>query len=763
LARRIRRLAAAGLGLLVLLSACAGGGENPTGPAHLLLTELYMGGPMDANQGQFLRLFNPTASPVKLDGWTVGDGSSWAQFPPGALLTPGASFYLAHDPLAFQRAMGMPPDLIWGGGPGVAAPAAGPEPTAMPQVAWMVGGEALKLKAEGGWIGLRGADGAVIDAVAWGAAPAERPSWKGAPAPAPQPGEILDRGRLESAQESGTLAYTPDTDTAADWKHGGDWVDRRVYRPGQTWFGAPRFRPARVTAYTAPDSAYAVVTGLIDGARERIDLEIYDFTLVPLAEKLAAAAQRGVKVRLLMDAGSVGRLSDQERWVAARIAAAGGEVRWILNDVKNGYPGRYVYDHSKWGVIDGRRAFVQSENFVRHGTPVDSSFGNRGWGVAVEDVAFAGWLSRVFEADWRQEFGDVQRFGVPPFGGPKAGFQPETGTLTGHYPTPFQPLTLTSGVMLTPVLAPEHALLESGGISGLIRSARSSVLIEQQYIYPHWGPNGGDPVRTPDLYLEEAIRAARRGVKVRILLSDAFQDEDDPKDNGVTVAYVNGIAARERLDLAARIINSKAAGLDKIHNKGVVVDDQKVLVSSINWSYNSPANNRELGVVLESPVIGRYFADVFQYDWGAGRPSDQPLLTLVDREAGVVAITNPTGSPQVLTGWALTAAAGRWSLPNLTIPANGVVTVAPAGAGEGEHAALLPNFRLRPEGDRLRLLQGNREVDSVDWGSDARYWRAPLPAGTALLCRMAPFPDTNTPLDWRSGGHRAPGQTGCAG
>lgn len=115
---------------------------------------------------------------------------------------------------------------------------------------------------------------------------------------------------------------------------------------------------------------------------------------------------------------------------------------------------------------------------------------------------------------------------------------------------------------------------------------------------------------TPDLFLEEAIDAARRGVKVRILLSDAFLNPKDPKDNTNTVIYVNTIAQREGLDLQARIFTSDIAALDKIHNKGIVVDGRKVLVSSVNWSYNSPANNREVSLLIDHPSIGQFYTDV---------------------------------------------------------------------------------------------------------------------------------------------------------
>jgi hypothetical protein len=138
--------------------------------------------------------------------------------------------------------------------------------------------------------------------------------------------------------------------------------------------------------------------------------------------------------------------------------------------------------------------------------------------------------------------------------------------------------------------------------------------IENQTQYTHlfWGRSDqGSVERTPNLFLEEAIKAARRGVRVRILLGDAFLDPTYPKDNIYTVQYVNRLAAREGLDLEARLVNSRLRGFDKVHNKGVIADGLRVLVSSINWSNNSPTNNREVGVIIDSPEVAEFFEDLF--------------------------------------------------------------------------------------------------------------------------------------------------------
>jgi phosphatidylserine/phosphatidylglycerophosphate/cardiolipin synthase-like enzyme len=57
-----------------------------------------------------------------------------------------------------------------------------------------------------------------------------------------------------------------------------------------------------------------------------------------------------------------------------------------------------------------------------------------------------------------------------------------------------------------------------------------------------------------------------------------------------------------------------------IHNKGLVIDGGKVLVSSINWNENSIMNNREIGLIIEGEAAA-YYGEVFNYDW-EGKPEE---------------------------------------------------------------------------------------------------------------------------------------------
>lgn len=746
--------------LLAVLVACATPSQPPApgrGHTDLLLVEVYPNGLDPDGADQFIRIYNPLDISVDLTGWSLGDTKVRATFPPATRIEPGQSLYIARTAAGFRRAMGAGPDFVWTPRRSTADPPS------------LHGGATFQLGRDRGVAILRDEAGRPVDALVYGGLPGASPlGWKGGPVPAPSPGEIIDRARDEASWTADRAGgYLLDTDRAADWMQGSAWFDLRVYRPGQTWFEYPTYQAERVVAYAAPESSYVVLTELLARAEERIDLNVYDFTLLPIARQLAAAARRGVQVRLLMEAGSMARLSNQERYVARLVREAGGEVRWMVNDPGRGVHGRYVFNHAKYGVIDGKSVFVQSENMVRHGVPQDPSFGNRGWGVIVEDRGLAAYLSRVFASDWVPAYGDsVEYKPGTPLGPPPDGFEPEDGVLRGDYPHPFPPLSVRGPVQVTPVLAPDHALLESKGVIGLMRQARESLYIEQQYVHLHWGDVDGAPELTPNIYLTEAIAAARRGVRVRILLSDAYLDPENAKDNTRTVAYVNALARQSGLDMEARIVRSDVTLFEKIHNKGIIVDERKVLVSSINWSRNSPTNNREVSLLIDHPEVGRYFSDLFIYDWYDGTPAPYPLITEVDAAAGFVEVTYYGQRPRDIGGWSLRTPAGTVVLPSRTILAPGralVITSDSEGLrqrfGRISQVVELPGLRLGGVRGEVRLIRSSRVVDALAWGME-RPWKLADP-GSAPLCRPNPGKDTNTSLDWSSGHKSSPGLPGC--
>ena len=60
-----------------------------------------------------------------------------------------------------------------------------------------------------------------------------------------------------------------------------------------------------------------------------------------------------------------------------------------------------------------------------------------------------------------------------------------------------------------------------------------------------------------------------------------------------------------------------------VHNKGLIVDNKSVLISSVNWNENSVTRNREVGIIIEDCEVAQYYTNVFFYDWNLSPPKLQ--------------------------------------------------------------------------------------------------------------------------------------------
>ena len=373
---------------------------------------------------------------------------------------------------------------------------------------------------------------------------------------------------------------------------GGVW-DRRPLMLGQSRFSPAEFHNATITVFVSPDSSLEAFTSAVDGADEERLLNIYEITSPEITESLVAARKRNVAVTVLVEGGPVGGISKEEKAVLSTINQ--NRIPVYAMAPAKGEHAPYRYDHAKYLVIDKRAVFVTSENFKYSGFPPAGTSGNRGWGVVVEEPGLAAYFSSVFTTD-------LHAASVKPYYGTPG---PAELLPAGKHKPEFFPQQF-SGATVRPVIAPDT----SSEILALINAASTSIEIEQAYIT-------NESAVTPNPYLAAAINASRRGVHVRVLLDSYWYNTEDPSDNDEMVAIINRIAQSEEIPLEARCADLAAGELDKIHNKGVIVDDRYVLVSSINWNSNSPNFNREAGVIIDHPGAARYFRGVFDDDWNA--------------------------------------------------------------------------------------------------------------------------------------------------
>ena len=381
----------------------------------------------------------------------------------------------------------------------------------------------------------------------------------------------------------------------------GTW-DIRPLLIGQSRFSPEVFRNVSVTTFVSPDSSGDMFSYVMNQASNEVLLNVYEFSNPLMANSLIAAQERDVDVKIILEGGPVGGISSEENEVIRKMTDSGIPVLLMVSEPD--IPAPYRYNHAKYVVIDRSAILITSENFKYSGFPPSGMNGNRGWGVYLEDPSLAEYFRTVYMTD-------SQGKSVIFYNGSPGNL--ETVSLVKHT-REFAPGFFT-GATVRPVISPDT----SNQITSLINSAERSIEIEQAYIT-------NETTLSLNPYLSAAINASRRGVHVRVLLDSYWFNIEDEKDNDEMVSLINRIGISEHIPLEARCADLEQIGVDKIHNKGVIVDGQHVLVSSINWNSVSPNFNREAGVIIDHPGVAGYFLEVFEDDWNSSS-KNYPITT----------------------------------------------------------------------------------------------------------------------------------------
>ena len=553
---------------------------SATDPDHLLLVRVYANA---ARDDEFVEIGNPRPEPVDMSGWSLTDGEATATFPLDSILPGGGRLLVARNATSYAEDTLMVADFAFEAG-----------------AARRMEGQVPRLADAGDEVLLRDPNGTLVDVYAWGSSSYEGLGWVGRPA------ERMGRGEI-AVRRSGAYETWIDRDTAEDWE------DLRHERLGQSaFFPAGMTLRGRTTPVLSPDEGDVPLLRFLSSAESTIEVAVYTFTSERIASVLAAAAERGVQVRVLLDGAPVGGIEDAEHRVVGGLLAAGVEVRWLAGgpDIVK----RYRYLHAKYAVVDARAAWIGSENFGDAGFPEERR-GNRGWSVIAEDEGVASALRIVFEADF-----DVRR----------RDSIAATETMQQRLPLP-PPVAERSSAEVTSVqagrlvLAPDTAL-DTDGILGLFGCATHRLSIEAFYLDDVW--RGG-----PNPFLEAAFAAAHRGVSVRILLDGSWASvEADAGTNDDVMARINGRARNESVSLEARLLEPRGP-IERLHNKGAVVDGRAVLVSSMNWALGSATENREVGLIVEDPSLAATFEAAFDADWDGRSTSGIDAWRLEDPRA----------------------------------------------------------------------------------------------------------------------------------
>lgn len=177
------------------------------------------------------------------------------------------------------------------------------------------------------------------------------------------------------ADEMGTGDDAPPADAAPDAPGPGCWgMSPRMVTP-ETFVG--------------PSGLSSRIASLIDGAQDTLDVQMYLFTVTSIADRIIAAKNRGVAVRVILDPDHEGNVTVRNKLKQAQVPARDA-------------PALYSFAHAKYLLIDGKAAVIMSMNFN-----VDAMNNERNYGMITRDPDDIADVQAIFDMDWAAGGGET--------------------------------------------------------------------------------------------------------------------------------------------------------------------------------------------------------------------------------------------------------------------------------------------------------------------------------------------------------------------
>ena len=337
------------------------------------------------------------------------------------------------------------------------------------------------------------------------------------------------------------------------------------------------------TSLDHPDVANADVvwTSMIRGATKSIDLAEFYVSDSPgsrlheVVGELERASDRGVVIRLLVDSSFYEKYPHTVDALGKR---PGIFVRRY--DLKARMGGVL---HAKYFVVDGREAYVGSQNFDWRSLEHIQELG-----VRLRGAALAGPLGALFLADWEVAAGaPISRFSGVWSGLPRSGDDRERVTLAAS-PSGYLP---TESAWDLPILI------------SWIDSARSSLDV-QLLTYK---PSLRDGSRWPDL--DDALRrAVARQVRVRLTISSW----------GAKEASLRGLVAagcEVRVMTIPQWSGGEVPFARVAHAKFAIFDGSRAWIGTSNWEGDYFAKSRNVSVFIEGGAVPSRAQALFNEDF----------------------------------------------------------------------------------------------------------------------------------------------------
>lgn len=374
-----------------------------------------------------------------------------------------------------------------------------------------------------------------------------------------------------------------------------------------------------VLCHVGPERSWSVLSDFLAKAKGRMVSSIYEFHADHIAQAIEKRLADNIQLQLVMDnatrvtregvkVGEFDRRTVFGRWASdfdfERVYVPEGPSGLIANSY-----------HIKVTVEDDGRFWLSSGNWKSSSQPdiaaadlgspagIKAAKGNREWHVVVRNKVLADRFRNHILADLA--FSQMN-------GGTEESFAddvfidiPETSLESVELEAPalqiFEPKQIERRVKARPLLTPDKfGRVYTDAVVELIESARNQLLFQIPYIDSYKPSAKGNL----DRLVTALVRKSKEIADLRVILRSD---------------YDTWVACAEDLQKRGLNLERCLKHVPKTHTKGMIVDGQRVLVGSHNWSGGGVTSNRDASLLFDDVEIAEYYRAVFEVDWARAK------------------------------------------------------------------------------------------------------------------------------------------------
>lgn len=370
--------------------------------------------------------------------------------------------------------------------------------------------------------------------------------------------------------------------------------------------------------HVGPERSWVVLSRFISEVKQEFVSSMYEFHASHIAAAIENELDKGPSMTLVLarqsrdpkklKVGDFDRSETFERWEQKfknrfdRIFVPLGSKGLVANSY-----------HIKVTVADGENIWLSSGNWKGSSQPLipaenlnnpkkTGAAGNREWHVLINNITLAERFRNHIKADFEQslELGGTPEAVEDQILVDVPSTVLEAIELEAAPSKVIEPRPISRRVRVKPLLTPDKkGAVFSKAVLRLIRSAKRQLVFQNQYIKMRGATSG---------FLKDLVDALGQKAEelddFRIILRSGNED----LDFDLTQLKRRGVDVENQVKI-----------LDNTHTKGIIVDGERVLIGSHNWSGSGVTLNRDASLIFDDKEVAQYYLEAFEIDWARAR------------------------------------------------------------------------------------------------------------------------------------------------